>query len=366
MTRLEADLKRRIERDGPISVTEFMALALGHPEHGYYIKQDPFGAAGDFITAPEISQCFGELIGVWAVAVWHMAGCPESFVLIELGPGRGTLMADALRAARQRPDFLRAAQVHLVETSPVLRQAQQKSLSGSGLATPPVWHDQLESVPGGPAIIVANEFFDALPIRQIVATEAGWRERMVGLADGALTFMADANAPDMTPLVPARLRAAARTGDIFETCPAAQAAMEGMARRIASDGVAALFFDYGHARSALGDTFQAVHHHEPVDVLSSPGDVDLTAHVDFDALADSAERFARCHGPVTQRDFLRRLGIETRRDILVANATPRQAERVRSGVHRLTAEDEMGTLVKVLAVTPGESAMLPGFEDLQE
>ncbi|MEQ9491778.1 MAG: SAM-dependent methyltransferase [Alphaproteobacteria bacterium] len=362
MNRLEADLKRRIERDGPIPVSEFMAFALGHSEHGYYIKKDPFGAAGDFITAPEISQCFGELVGVWAVAIWHMAGRPDPVTFVELGPGRGTLMADALRAASQRPDFLKAVRVHLVETSPVLRQSQEKALVRCELPTPPAWHDSLDTVPAGPAIIVANEFFDALPIRQIVQTEAGWRERMVGLVDGDLTFLADAHTPDMTPMVPARLRSAARPGDLFEICPAAETAIESMARRIASDGLSALFFDYGHAQSALGDTFQAVHHHESVDVLSSPGDVDLTAHVDFEALADSANRFALCHGPVTQGDFLRRLGIEVRRDTLVANATPQQADLVRSGVHRLTAADEMGTLVKVLAVTPRGVGAPPGFE----
>lgn len=363
MSWLEAELRRRIERDGPIPVAEFMSLALGHPEHGYYIKQDPFGAAGDFITAPEISQCFGELIGIWAVAVWEQAGAPSPVTMIELGPGRGTLMADALRAAGQRPAFLRTLQLHLVETSPVLRKAQEKSFSGSGLVKAPDWHETLDTVPDGPAIIIANEFFDALPIRQIVCTSAGWRERHVGLADGELRFLADAGTPDMTPLVPARLRGAARAGDIFEFCPAAHAAMDEMARRIAADGIAALFFDYGHARSALGDTFQAVYHHEPVDVLHTPGDVDLTAHVDFEALAASAARLAQVHGPITQGDFLRRLGIEYRRDALMKKASPEQAELVRSGVHRLTAQDEMGTLVKVLAVTPNGTAIPPAFEE---
>lgn len=363
MNQLEAELKHRIERDGPISVAEFMSLALGHREHGYYIKQDPFGAAGDFITAPEISQCFGELIGIWAVAVWEQAGAPAPVNFVELGPGRGTLMADALRAAAQRPAFLQSVHVHLVETSPVLREAQSKSLSNSGLAQQPVWHDTLATVPSGPAIIIANEFFDALPIRQIVATSAGWRERLVGLVDGQLRFLADAGTPDMSPLVPTRLRNAAHPGDLFEYCPAAIAAIDDMAQRINADGLAALFFDYGHVQSALGDTFQAVHHHEPVDVLSTPGDVDLTAHVDFEALVTSAGRFAQCHGPIAQGDFLRRLGIEIRRDVLAAKAAPQQADLVRSGVHRLTAEQEMGTLVKVLAVTPRGAGIPPAFED---
>ena len=363
MTGLEAELKHRIERDGPIPVAEFMSLALGHPEHGYYIKQDPFGAAGDFITAPEISQCFGELIGIWAVAVWEQAGAPSPVNLIELGPGRGTLMADALRAAAQRPAFLQSVRVHLVETSPFLREAQGKSLDRSGLANIPVWHDALETVPDGPSIIVANEFFDALPIRQVVFTSAGWRERLIGMVDGELRFLADAGTPDMSPAIPAALRNTAKPGDIFEYCPAAQAAMDDMARRIAGDGIAALFFDYGHAQSALGDTFQAVHHHEPVDVLSSPGDVDLTAHVDFEALAATASRAAQTHGPITQGDFLRRLGIEYRRDALAEKATPQQADLVRSGVHRLIAAEEMGSLVKVLAVTPRGAAAPPAFEE---
>ncbi len=358
-TELARLLRRRIAESGPITVADYMAEALGHPEHGYYMTRDPLGAAGDFITAPEISQMFGELIGLWCADMWHSRVAPGPATLVELGPGRGTLMADALRAARMLPEFAATLSVHLVETSPALQDIQRRTLAAHRVR----WHRSLQSVPDGPALLVANEFFDALPIRQFELTVDGWRERLIGLAPDGTDFQfipGPEPAPDS--LVPPDTRAAAQLGDIAEVCPAGIAFAAEIGRRVAGDGGAALIVDYGHAVSAPGETLQAMRAHQAVDPLDLPGDADLTAHVDFAALSRAAgDAGAAVHGPVPQGLFLSRLGIAERVERLRRGATPDQVRDIETACHRLIADEEMGTLFKVLAITPSDMPAPPGF-----
>lgn len=349
-TPLARELRRILATEGPISVADYMALCLAHPVHGYYRTRDPLGAAGDFVTAPEVSQMFGELLGLWAAGVWQRMGAPHPVVLAELGPGRGTLMADALRAARIVPAFRAALAVHLVEISPALRRRQQETLAASGVAI--AWHDDVATLPEGPLIVFANEFFDALPVHQAVKTADGWHERMVGLDEsGRLVRALDpAPLPRFEALLPAHLRPAP-VGAVFEW--RSDAVVTELARRLVRFGGAALIVDYGHAPSAFGDTLQAVRGHAYADPLEAPGEADLTAHVDFAAIAAAAERAgAQALGPVTQGEFLRRLGIELRAARLKASATPAQREAIDAALLRLTGggRENMGELFKVLVL----------------
>ncbi len=360
MTTPLADLlRRRIAQQGPMTVAAFMAEALGHPRHGYYMRRDPFGTAGDFVTAPEISQMFGELLGLWCAERWLAIGRPAKVALVELGPGRGTLMNDALRAVRGVPGFLAAVSVHLVETSPALRAAQRATLAAAEV--PVAWHDGFDRVPPGPMLLLANEFLDALPIRQFVRMPAGWHERMIGWHDEAFQFTV---APGRSPLAGALSPAAsgAPVGAIAELCPPAIALAGSVVARIRAEGGAALFVDYGHARSAAGDTLQAVRNHRPVPVLEAPGEADITAHVDFEAVARAAgEAGAAVCGPVEQGALLRDLGIETRAAALT-RAAPDKAEQIEAACRRLIAPAEMGTLFKALAIfAPGQTTPA-GFE----
>lgn len=357
MTPLEQELARVIAAEGPLPLSRFMAEALGHPKYGYYTTKEPFGAQGDFVTAPEISQMFGELVGLWCAQTWSDMGAPSPCLLVELGPGRGTLMADALRAAAALPAFRAATAVHLVELSPRLRERQRQTLANIDIA----WHDSISSLPAGPAVIVANEFFDALPIRQFHHAADGWHECMVGLADNALALvLSPATVPEHA--IPPALRDAPQ-GSILELSPAREEVMRQLAQRIAEQGGALLVADYGHTRSAPGDTLQAVRAHEPVPVLSTPGEADLTAHVDFQALAEAAAGAgAAVHGPVSQGDWLRRLGLEQRATALKARATPQQAAAIDAAATRLTATDQMGRLFKLLAITGPDAAVPAGFE----
>ena len=350
---LAGHLRRRIAVEGPISVAAFMGDALGHPQHGYYITADRFGAAGDFVTAPEISQMFGELIGLWCAHTWSAMGAPDQVSLVELGPGRGTLMRDALRAAAMVPQFRDAARVHLVETSPVLRDRQRELLAPALGDRPPRWHDTLAGVPDGPLLVIANEFFDALPIRQFEKTAHGWTERMVDFDEegGCFRFVLDRRPGPVEALIPAAIREAP-PGSVFEACPAAMAVAHELGVRLAASGGAALIVDYGHPVSAAGETLQAVRRHAFVPVLEAPGTADLTAHVDFGMLADAAwSGGARTWGPITQGAFLAALGIRERAAQLRRRATPEQAADIDSAVHRLIDGSEMGTLFKVLALT---------------
>jgi NADH dehydrogenase [ubiquinone] 1 alpha subcomplex assembly factor 7 len=360
MSPLEVELRAMISASGPIPVSRYMALCLSHPEHGYYTNRDPFGRAGDFVTAPEISQMFGELIGLWAAEVWRQMGSPPAVRLIELGPGRGTMMADALRAARALPAFRSALSVHLIETSPTLERRQRETLAACGV--PITWHRALAEVPAGAAIIFANEFFDALPVHQTIRDAQGWRERVVGLNhEGRLAF---AIAPVPSPPIvhmPQRLDATAAPGAIFEWRCAE--AIRALAARVVKGG-AALIIDYGHAESGLGDTLQAVRGQRFADVLAEPGEADLTAHVDFAALrADAEQTGAQVHGPIEQGLFLQRLGIAQRAARLKA-AAPDQACAIDAALARLTGPgpDGMGQLFKALALCDPALGTLPGFD----
>ncbi len=348
MNPLEELLARRIRTQGPLTVAEFMAEALGHPEYGYYATRDPLGRGGDFTTAPEISQVFGELIGLWCVDLWDRAGRPAPFILAELGPGRGTLMADALRAARIVPQFLTALRLHLVETSPMLRQAQHRALKPFA----PIWHDSIASLPGGPRLLIANEFLDALPIRQLVKTATGWHEKLIGLSAEAdsLAFALSPGPAPSAALVPAELRDAP-PGSVCEISPAALAVADTIARHVVAEGGAALIIDYGHVKRGCGDTLQAVRRHQRHHPLDAPGEADLTAHVDFAALADiAAAAGATVRGPVTQGEFLQGLGIAARAERLIVGATPAQAADIGTACRRLIDGKEMGNLFKVLCI----------------
>jgi NADH dehydrogenase [ubiquinone] 1 alpha subcomplex assembly factor 7 len=362
-SKLTEHLRRRIAVEGPISVASFMGDALGHPQSGYYITTDPFGAVGDFITAPEISQMFGELIGLWCAHTWGAMGAPERVNLVELGPGRGTLMRDALRAAAMLPAFRAALQVHLVETSPVLRARQHAALAPALQGGTPVWHDTLATVPDGPLLVIANEFFDALPIRQFEKTVHGWTERLVD-ADpdsGSFRFVLDRRPGPVETLIPEHVRSAP-VGSVFEICPASTSIAHELGSRLAASEGAALIVDYGHPISAPGETLQAVRRHAFVPVLDAPGTADLTAHVDFHMLAGAAQaRGARAWGPVTQGRFLASLGIRERAALLRRRATPEQATDIDGAVQRLIGETEMGTLFKVLALTDPRQEAPAGF-----
>jgi NADH dehydrogenase [ubiquinone] 1 alpha subcomplex assembly factor 7 len=359
---LGADIRRRIAAAGPMPVSQFMELCLSHPEHGYYMVRDPIGGNGDFITAPEISQIFGELIGLWAAEVWRLMGKPAVIRLVELGPGRGTLMLDALRASRVAPEFHRALAVHLVETSPALRQRQREALADFDV--PIFWHGSLSDIPAGPAIVLANEFFDALPVHQAIKQSDGWHERVVALdKEGDLTFgLAAAPLHSFDQTLPRQVRQAP-VGAIYEWRPDLVAG--DMSLRVLEDGGAALVVDYGHAKSAAGDTLQAVRGHAYSDPLAEPGLADLTAHVDFEALASCARSAgAHTHGPIEQAVFLRRIGIDVRAAVLKAVASPAMAAKIDAGVARLTDGGRMGmgALFKVMAVSHPVLAFLPGFD----
>ncbi|WP_455373079.1 class I SAM-dependent methyltransferase [Limibacillus halophilus] len=347
---LEERLKRRIALEGPITLADYMTAVLTDPKGGYYMEGEPFGAEGDFITAPEVSQMFGEMLGLWCIDAWQrLLGAPKRVILAELGPGRGTLMADVLRTAKVSPDFAAALEVHLVEVSPALREKQKEALAGHKV----VWHKDGATLPeSAPLLLLANEFFDALPLRHFEKTAEGWRERMVGLDDeaGRLVFHLGPVSPAALPLIPPALHDAP-PGSLAEVSPAAVAQAAALAERLAEQGGAALVIDYGRAHPAFGATLQAVKGHERHDPLEAPGSADLTGHVDFPALIAAAEEAgAAAFGPVTQGDFLRALGIELRAERLKA-AAPEAAPAVDQALHRLLDAEEMGELFKVAVIT---------------
>ncbi|MFS8035395.1 class I SAM-dependent methyltransferase [Xanthobacter sp. AM11] len=358
------EIRTLIAAEGPLPVSRYMALCLGHPRHGYYITRDPLGATGDFTTAPEISQMFGELIGLWAVAMWQQMGAPAPFRLVELGPGRGTLMADALRAARLVPPFAAAASLHLVETSPALRTAQARTLAG--LAPAPAWHDRVEDVPDGPAIVLANEFFDALPVDQFVFALGAWHERRVGLeADGRLVFGLDPAPSHAAAAFAAGLPGPAE-GAVLEHMESGPA--RALATRLAAQGGVALVVDYGHA-GGFGDTLQALARHAFADPLAAPGEADITAHVDFSALATLARAAGlKAFGPLGQGDFLTRLGLPQRAERLKRDAGAAARAAVDAAVARLAgaAEDQMGRLFKVLVLAHSDAGVPPAFDPSEE
>jgi SAM-dependent MidA family methyltransferase len=342
-TPLARKIGRLIEANGPMPVADYMALCLSDPEYGYYMKRDPFGASGDFTTAPEVSQMFGEIVGAWLIHAWELAGAPALIRLVELGPGRGTLMADVLRVAERVPAFRQAASIHLVETSPALNARQQQALSPFGVDAN--CHSAFDTVPEGSLLLIANEFFDTLPVRQYVRAEGAWQERAVGVdIDGRLCFGIGAGRLADIPEAP--------DGSILEIRPGGEALMAEIAARIVRFGGAALIMDYGHAQSSFGDTLQAVRQHGYADPLAALGEADLTAHVDFAALGRAAEsEGAAVHGPMMQGEFLLALGLKQRAARLAAGAGEQAREMVATAVERLSGPSEMGRLFKVLAIT---------------
>jgi NADH dehydrogenase [ubiquinone] 1 alpha subcomplex assembly factor 7 len=357
-------LRRRIEREGPISLSEYMASVLTEPQGGYYGERDPLGEAGDFTTAPEISQMFGELLGLWALALWESLGRPSPFSLVELGPGRGTLIADALRAQRLVPEFLEALSLNLVEVSPHLMALQKRRIAAAAPDVPAYWHPNLGEVPDGPMVLIANEFFDALPVKQFEMTPDGWAERLVGLSpsgDG-FAFGLGPAAPLHTTRLPGALHEA-RPGQVAEVSAAALSTMSEIARRVAAAPGGALIVDYGPAQTRLGATLQAVRAHRRHDPLNEPGSADLTAHIDFQSLAAAAQECgAAAYGPLPQGEFLARLGIQQRAERLSRDASPKVAATIDAGMRRLTDPNQMGTLFKALALVPPQSAPPPGFD----
>jgi NADH dehydrogenase [ubiquinone] 1 alpha subcomplex assembly factor 7 len=336
-----------------------MSLALHDAEGGYYATRQPFGGAGDFTTAPEISQMFGELLGLWCVQVWHDQEQPRRTRLVELGPGRGTMMADVLRAIRAAPEFLEGLEVVLVEASPTLRKLQAKKLEASGVPLRWVSHFD-DSLADRPLFLLANEFFDAMPVRQYVKTERGWCERMVVAKDERLDFaLAPMPVPDS--VIPSS-RARAPDGGVYETAPAATALAQAIAQVVAEKGGGALMIDYGYGEAAgYGETLQAVGGHEFADVLAEPGENDLSAHVDFTALAEAARQGgAAVYGPRGQGPFLAALGIASRAERLM-KANPDAARSLYTAVERLIAPDKMGDLFKAMAFMPPSAARPPGF-----
>jgi NADH dehydrogenase [ubiquinone] 1 alpha subcomplex assembly factor 7 len=346
---LLARLRETIKRDGPIGVDRYMQLCLADPQHGYWQRTATIGANGDFVTAPEISQIFGELIGLWSATVWQLLGQPAPVRLVELGPGRGTLMCDALRSAQALSPFSQSTTVHLVELSAPLRVLQQQALRAHADRTS--WHDNLADVPAGPAIVVANEFLDALPVRQLVFSGGTWRERVVDLTpDGDLRFAVGSATAYASPAEP-------EEGAIAELRPGEDELLATLAER--NQPVVALFIDYGPSEASPGDTLQGVRRHAYVDPLQ-PDAADLTAHVQFSEWARKARAAGLAtDGPITQAEFLARLGIAERASRLMS-ANPKRAGEIEAAVHRLISPTGMGSLFKVMVVrSPALSPPLP-------
>lgn len=354
---LEEIIDAQISATGPMSIATYMGLALSYPARGYYADGDPLGAKGDFITAPEISQMFGELIGFFIVNCWQQLGEPASFTLLELGPGRGTLMQDALRVAAKAEGFIDSLHLQLFEANPALRAEQKKRLEQYN----PYWADEIDAVAeGDPVFVVANEFFDALPVRQFEKGPDGWHERLVGLRDGKRAFGLSPTPIPETSL-PVAFHGAAQ-GAIAEIGLAAADAMQRLGQKIRAQKGALLAIDYGYDRTQAGETLQGVSRHQFADVLERPGEIDLSAHVDFDALGRVASAMGLDVAPVVpQRDFLGRLGIVERATML-ARANPGHLDQLSAALRRLTHEEEMGTLFKVFCASSGGIEPV-GFSD---
>jgi NADH dehydrogenase [ubiquinone] 1 alpha subcomplex assembly factor 7 len=356
MTPLYQKLVTLIESEGPISIERYMSLCLGDPEHGYYMTRDPFGVHGDFTTAPEMTQMFGELIGLWIADLYLKLGSPKSIAIAEIGPGRGTLMSDALRAMRAIPNLVESAHVYLVETSPVLIRMQQAQLSSSGVKIG--WLNSIDELPDDLTIIVANEWLDALPVRQYQRVENGWAERLIGLDQERRLILGI----DLMRVLPASDDIA--NGTVRERAVIGETLVSQIATRLQSYGGAFLAIDYGSAQSGFGDTLQAVKDHRFVPVFDEPGEADLTTQVDFAALLRVARKIgARTFGPIRQGDFLLSLGLKERASRLMQQADENQQKAIMAAFERLTNRDKtgMGTLFKVIALTAAQSPDPAGF-----
>ncbi|PWJ75783.1 SAM-dependent MidA family methyltransferase [Pseudaminobacter salicylatoxidans] len=357
MTGLKQRIADLVLASGPLSVADYMALCLFDPKQGYYTTREPFGTEGDFTTAPEISQMFGELVAIWLRTAWDAAGRTSPFVLAEIGPGRGTLMKDMLRTlSKLDPAFAAQASVAMVETSPRLTDIQKRTLGDA--AARASWHHSVDALPHLPLFIVGNELFDAIPIRQFVRAGGAWRERAIDLDDaGNLRFVAGAGSVD--PALLPTDAATAPEGAVVEVAPARSALMETIAARISSSGGAGLFIDYGYLEPGVGDTLQALRKHRYEDVLESPGEADLTSHVDFHALAMAARVHGLAPHFATQGDFLLGMGLLERAGSLGAPLDAAGREKIHSEVERLAGPDAMGNLFKVLAVARPEIQLPP-------
>jgi NADH dehydrogenase [ubiquinone] 1 alpha subcomplex assembly factor 7 len=335
MTALTNIIRAMIAEEGPMPLDRYMSLCLGHPVHGYYMTRDPLGAAGDFTTAPEISQVFGELLGVWVLQAWAAMGSPSRFALVELGPGRGTLMADMLRVLSKMPDCRKAAHVQFVEMSPVLRRAQQEKVPDA------TWHDSVSSLPALPSIVIANEFFDALPIRQYERKGGRVFERCVALDDTALKIAR----------VPRAARMPGGDDGVMEDATVRDAIAIFLGDHIQKLGGVALVIDYGHMRAALGDTLQAMKNHAFCAITDHPGEADVTSHVDFESLGKGfVKGGARVLGVMEQGEFLTAMGLSERTQVLARNATADTKQNLISASERLAHPDQMGHLFKVMAI----------------
>ena len=359
-TPLAGKLKEQIRRNGPMSVEAFFHTCLQHKEHGYYVSQNAIGVEGDFITAPEISQVFGELIGLWCAVVWQQMGSPNQVNLIELGPGRGTLMCDVLRVTSQVPAFAKALTVHLVESSRPLAEAQQHALQTHASAV--TWHSGIETVPEGHAIVIANEFLDALPVTQCVFQKGEWLIRNVGLnTEGDFVFETGEAASDTLPPTPKRATPP-NDDDVLEHQSGARETLRTLSTSRARNPWAGLFIDYGHTETQLGDTLQGVKWHRPVSPFESPGETDLTVEVDFEQAAQVCRELGlSADGPITQAEFLGRLGIIERASKLM-HANPEKAAEIEADIARLMAPGGMGTRFKVLGVRTSGLPPLPGLD----
>lgn len=370
MSRLKDRITRQIKAEGPISVAEYMTLCLLDPVDGYYPTRDPLGSDGDFITAPEISQMFGELIGLWCIQSWHDMGRPAALQLIELGPGRGIMMSDILRAGQLDAGFLKSVSVTLIEASSALEAVQGKTLANA--PCPVSWAQNLTQAPSGPSIIIGNEFLDCLPIRQFIqkdrfASRAGWHERMVMLGDDEQLCFGTSPAPisravqDMLPSG----QDIAKNDELLEMCPAAFQLLDQIKARFEHDMGRALFIDYGPHDTEFGSTLQALKRHEKCDVFADPGNTDLTARVDFGALGQIAQAVElTASQPVTQREFLSKLGIEMRA-VTLSRAKPESKAKIARQLHRLTGQGEMGELFKVVCFQSGSLGTPLGFRDTE-
>lgn len=370
-TPLAQELRSRLLKGELLTLGDFMTIALGHPQHGYYIKQDPFGTDGDFTTAPEISQIFGEMIGLWMANFWQEnLPTTEKIHLVECGPGRGTLLSDLLRAAKILPQFYECLSVHLVEMSPTLQQKQQQTLHPyleEGLDIS--WHKSIDDLPeDAPLFIVGNEFFDALPIEQFVRTPKGWAKKALTLTpEGQLDFcpLLPATLHEKNAFPPASQQAV--SGDILETCFVGQKLYRHLLKKLSKQKGCCLFFDYGYCDSALGDSFQALYKHQYVPVLDYVGDADLTAHVDFSSLLAAGRKENACqYGPLTMGHFLSNIGFAERAKALQAQASADQKQQIETASHRLLTPDQMGTLFKVIAATHLDATIPAGFAPIHK
>ena len=357
MSALETIIRKMIASDGPLTIDRYMTLCLAHPRHGYYMARMPFGRQGDFITAPEVSQIFGELIGVWCLAAWEVMGRPDPVRLVELGPGRGTLMADLLRACRIAPAFTAAARIDLVEISPRLAALQRQTLAGAGGRI--AWHERLDEVPPGPMLLIANEVFDAIAIRQLQFSGGRWHERVVGLDQTGALVLGLAPDPVADDLVPGWTLGAGE-GAVAEIAPERCRLAAAIGARLAAAPSAALIIDYGHLASAVGDTLQAVAGHRRTDPLSLAGEADITAHVDFSSLGKCLRQAgAAVYAAMDQAGFLAAMGLAARTAALERNQPSVIRAQIAEGAARLAAADQMGHLFKVLGA--GHPDLPPPF-----